>query len=429
MSARCIQPIREPLDAVVRLPGSKSLSNRAALVAGLSRGQSVLSNFLFAQDTERLLEGLRSLGIAVEVDLAERRVEITGCSGHLPASEAVIDCGESGTMLRFFTALCATATGEYRLYGSGRLHQRPMAPLVAALRRMGALLEFEEQEDHAPLVVHGRGLRGGHIALDSSLSSQFASAVLLAGPCATSDVMLEVTGAGVSLPYLRMTCGVMKSFGIDLVTEDYRKIVLPAPQTYESTNYAIEPDASSAGYFLAACAICGGALRIEGLGRDSIQGDLRLLGVLEEMGCTYELEDRAVRIHKRLGAQLAAVDVDLADMPDAAPTVAVLGLFSAGAVRIRNVAHLQLKESPRLTVLAAQLRRLGAGVDIHDDGLTVHPPERIEAAELDPCDDHRMAMALSLAGLAAEGISIRNPACVNKSFPDYFATLESLSRS
>lgn len=429
MSAYSIQPIREPLDAVVRLPGSKSLSNRAALVAGLSRGQSVLSNFLFAEDTERLLEGLRSLGIAVAVDAAEQRVEITGCSGHLPVGDAAIDCGESGTMLRFFAALCATATGDYRLYGSGRLHQRPMAALVAALRSMGALIEFEDQEDHAPLVVHGRGLRGGHIEVDSSLSSQFASAVLLAGPCARSDVMLEVTGAGVSLPYLRMTCGVMKSFGINLVTEDHRKIILPAPQAYESTNYAIEPDASSAGYFLAACAICGGDLRIEGLGRDSIQGDLQLLGVLEEMGCAYEFEDRAVRIHKGVDVQLAGVDADLAAMPDAAPTLAVLGLFAAGAVRIRNVAHLQHKESQRLTVLAAQLRRLGARVDVHDDGLTVHPPDKIEAAELDPCDDHRMAMALSLVGLAAEGISIQNPSCVNKSFPDFFATLESLSRS
>ncbi len=427
MSTHAIERITEPLDAVVRLPGSKSLSNRALIAAGLSRGRSIVSDFLFADDTEYMLNGLKSLGIALQADRRENRVEITGCAGHLSELEADIDCGESGTMLRFCAALCATAIGKYHLHGSGRLHQRPMGPLVAALRRMGALVEFQEREDHAPLIIHGRGLRGGQIEIDGSVSSQFASAILLASPCARSDVMLEVTGDPVSEPYVKMTCAVMKSFGAAWVTEDYHRIIVPAPQSYESTNYTIEPDASSAGYFLAAAAICGGKVRIEGIGRDSYQGDLRLVEVLYEMGCLCRVDDQVVEVERAAGATLrGGLDLDLGDMPDAAPTVAVLGLFADGPVRIRNLAHLQHKESPRLTVLARQLGRLGGAVEVHHDGLTVHPPEKIKATELDPCGDHRMAMALSLVGLAVEGISIRNPSCVNKSFPDFFATLSAL---
>ena len=228
MAAQSIQPISKPLQAVVQVPGSKSLSNRALIAAALAHGRSIVSNFLFADDTEHLLDGLGALGIALETDVAEKRVEITGCSGHLPASDADIDCGESGTMLRFCSALCATATGRYRLAGGGRLHDRPLAPLVAALRRLGALIEFEGREDHAPLIIHGQGLRSGEIDIDGSISSQFASALLLAAPCALGDVMLSITGAPVSKPYVRTTCAVMKSYGIDLVTEDYRRIVVPA---------------------------------------------------------------------------------------------------------------------------------------------------------------------------------------------------------
>jgi len=427
MTSQAIQPINQPLDAVVRVPGSKSLTNRALIAAALAHGRSILSNALFADDTERLLAGLETLGIALETDQAENRVEITGCGGHLPASDADIDCGESGTMLRFFTALCATAAGRYRLGGRGRLHQRPIAPLVDALRQMGALVEFEEQDGYAPLIVHGQALSGGQIEVDGSTSSQFASAILLAGPCARGDVMLTMTGTPISEPYVRMTGAVMQAFGISLVTDDYRRIIVPAPQMYQATNYAVEPDASSAGYFLAAAAICGGRVRIEGLGRTSCQGDLRLTHVLQQMGCTCRVEDGFVELERRPEQSLRGkLELDLGDMPDAAPTVAVLALFADGPVRICNVAHLQQKESPRLSVLAAQLDALGAEIDVHSDGLTVQPPEEIRPRTVDPCGDHRMAMAFALVGLSAPGIAIRDPSCVSKSFPGYFALLASL---
>ena len=428
MSAHAIRPITKPLDAVVRVPGSKSLTNRALIAAALAHGRSILSNALFADDTERLLAGLETLGIALEADRAENRVEITGCGGHLPASDADIDCGESGTMLRFFTALCATAAGRYRLFGRGRLHQRPMAPLVDALRQMGARVEFEEREGCAPLIVHGQALGGGQIEVDGSTSSQFASAVLLAGPCARSDVMLTITGTPISEPYVRMTGAVMQAFGINIVTEDYRRIIVPAPQMYQATNYDIEPDASSAGYFLAAAAICGGRVRIKGLGRTSCQGDLRLTEVLEQMGCTCRVEDGFVELERRPDQALrGGLEFDLGDMPDAAPTVAVLALFADGPVRIRNVAQLQQKESARLSVLAAQLGALGAEIEVHRDGLTVQPAREIRPGTVDPCGDHRMAMAFALVGLSAPGVSIGDPGCVSKSFPGYFALLASLS--
>lgn len=220
----------------------------------------------------------------------------------------------------------------------------------------------------------------------------------------------------------------MRAFGVELVTEDYRRIIVPAPQAYEGRNYAIEPDASSAAYFLAAAAICGGRLRVEGLGQDSCQGDLGIVNILKQMGCTCRLEKDYVEAERAPDVTLRGEkEFDLGDMPDIAPTVAVLGLFADGAIRIRNVAHLEHKESRRLTVLASGLRRLGAGVDAHEDGLTIHPPPAITPAELDPQGDHRMAMALSLAGLAAEGISMRDAGCVSKSFPGFFEVLASLA--
>jgi 3-phosphoshikimate 1-carboxyvinyltransferase len=410
------------------VPGSKSITNRALIAAALAHGRSILSNILFADDTERLMAGLKTLGIALGIDRAENRVEITGCGGHLPVSDAVIDCGESGTMLRFFTALCATAAGRYRLFGHGRLHQRPMAPLVDALRRMGALIEFEEKEAYAPLIVHGQALRGGQIDIDGSQSSQFASAILLAGSCARSDVMLAVTGTPISEPYVRMTAAVMKAFGISLVTEDYRRIVLPAPQAYEATNYEIEPDASSAGYFLAAAAICGGRVRIEGLGRKSCQGDVKLTSVLEQMGCICRAGDDFLELERRPDQTIrGALDLDLGDMPDVVPTVAILALFADGPIRIRNVAHVQQKESQRLSVLAAQLGALGVEIDLFEDGLAVQPLREIRPGTIDPRGDHRVAMALALIGLSEPGIAIGDPDCVSKSFPGYFGQLASLS--
>lgn len=428
MSPLAVRRCFGPIDAVVDVPGSKSISNRAAIAAALAHGRSVLSNFLLAEDTERLIVGLSALGISMQTDRVENRVEVTGCAGHLPESAADLDCGESGTMLRLCTACCAAARGRYRLHGSGRLHQRPMGPLVEALRQLGAAIEFEQQEDHAPLIVHARGLRGGAIEVDGSLSSQFASAILLAAPLAASDVMLTITGQHVSEPYVRMTIEVMKAFDVQCITEDYRRIIVPAPQTYTATNYRIEPDASTAAYFLAAAAICGGRVRITGLTRASCQGDMRIADLLQHMGCRVTVGEDGIEVHRDpSGNSLRGVHADLGHVPDLVPTIAVLALFCSGPTWIGNVAHVEHKESKRLTVLDRELSRLGGRIERHSDGLTIHPPRCIGTCTIDPEGDHRIAMACALVGLVIDGISISDPHCVAKSCPNFFELLSSLT--
>jgi len=427
-----VMPVTGPVDAVVAVPGSKSLTNRALVAAALADGTSLLTNVLSADDTRRMVGALRSLGIRITWDGAANRAEVTGCGGLIPVGEARLLCGNAGTVMRFLAAMAALGEGRYELDGDPRMRERPIGELVQALRELGAGVEFVDQEGFPPLIVHARGLSGGTVSLARTPSSQFISAILLSSPYARSDVMMDLPQDSPSRPFLRMTTAVMEAFGVGVVAqygEDIRFIV-PAPQRYQAVNLAIEPDATNATYFWAAAAVAGGRVTVEGLGTDSVQGDVRFVDVLELMGCRVIREPRSITVEgPPTGKRLRAVDVDLKDMPDTAPTLAVTALFAAGRTSIRNVGHLRIKETDRLAALRSELTRLGAAVEERTDGLTIHPPDQLRPATIETYDDHRMAMSFALAGLKCPGVVIHDPGCCGKTFPGFFARFEGLARS
>jgi len=421
-------PASQPLDTVVSLPGSKSITNRALIVAALADGTSVLSGALLAEDTRLMIDALKTLGIAVTVDEPGNTVEVTGCRGHLPASEGRLFCGNAGTVMRFCTALVATGFGLFELDGAERMRQRPIAKLVEVLQVLGAGVEYMGKEEYPPLRVRAGHLRGGHISFASLESSQFVSALMLVAPSARGDVLIEASGNMPSTPYLKMTTAVMDKFGVSVV-EQYRpdniRLIVPAPQHYAATCFTIEPDASGSTYFLAAPAIAGGKVTVKGVGTCSIQGDARFVTVLERMGCRIErAADALTVVGPAANKPLSGIDIDLNDMPDTVPTVAALALFAAGPTTVRNVANLRLKESNRIDDLGDELCKLGARVDRRPDGLTIHPPDQLRPAALDTHNDHRLAMSFALIGLRQSGVVINDPTCCAKTFPDFFRRWE-----
>jgi 3-phosphoshikimate 1-carboxyvinyltransferase len=424
MTSIALQPARQPLDAVVRIPGSKSLTNRALLIAALADGPTLLTGVLEADDTRHMIHALRSLDINVIVEADGETAEVHGCAGHLPALEADIYCGNSGTTIRFCTALCALGQGMYRLDGTRRMRERPIGQLVHVLQTLGIPIQYLDREGYPPLEVRGRGLGGGHIAFDSPPSSQLISAMLMVAPRARGDILIDVTGPPVSAPYIRMTLASLDAFGVatvDRITNRGAKFIVPAPQPYRGRQYAIEPDASNASYFLAAPAVAGGRVTVAGLGTSSVQGDARFVDVLEEMGCRIERGPDQLTVHGPTARDpLRGIDIDLNDMPDMVQTLAVLALFADGPTRVSNVANLRIKETDRLSALAHELRNRGAAVEERPDGLTIQPPERIAPGAVNTYDDHRMAMSFALAGLGADGIVINDPECTAKTFPDFF---------
>lgn len=429
MSAYSCKAASAPLDATVNIPGSKSLTNRALVAAALADGTSILSGMLIAEDTTLMIEGLRRLGIAVTVDEATQTTEVTGCRGQIPQSEADLFCGNSGTTIRFLTALTALSHGRYQLDGIARMRRRPIGGLTSALQALGAGIEFLADEGFPPLVVHACGLRGGHVAFDSPESSQMVSAMLLAVPYASNDVFVEVEGPLPSAPYVRMSTSLMNDFGVAVIEDAREKVrfVVEAPQRYQAVHMAIEPDATSATYFLAAPAVAGGRVTVRGLSRDSIQGDVAFVDVLAGMGCRVERGVRELTVCDPPEDQrLHGINVDLNAMPDTVPTLAILALFADSPTIIRNVANLRVKESDRLAALSKELRKLGAMVEERRDGLTIHPPLETTPAVIDTYNDHRMAMSFALAGLKCPGLVINDPECCAKTFPDFFDRLEAM---
>lgn len=424
MSAMMLHPPAGPLNAVVRVPGSKSLTNRALVVASLADGTSALTGLLLADDTRHMVDCLRALDIGLTVDETQHTAAVRGCGGHIPATDAKLYCGNSGTTMRFCTAMASLGIGTYRMEGVQRMYERPIGSLIDALRRLGGRFEYLLSEGYPPLNVHAVGLTGGQVVFSSAPSSQMISGLLMAAPYARSDVFIDVRGPMVSAPYVEMTLSVMEAFGVEVVAQagtDGSKYIVAAPQRYTGRDFTIEPDASNASYFLAAPAVAGGRVTVEGLGSSSVQGDARFGDVLERIGCRIDREATRLTVHgPPAGRRLAGIDVDLNDMPDMVQTLAVVALFAAGPTRIRNVANLRLKETNRLAALSTELSRLGASVDMHADGLTIHPASAITPAAIDTYDDHRMAMSFTLATLAADGITINDPGCVSKTFPDFF---------
>lgn len=425
--------IDRPLDATVTLPGSKSITNRALIAAALAEGNSILKGVLLAEDTLLMIDAIRQLGVAVTVDETECVAEVSGCRGHIPASEADLFCGNSGTTIRFCAALCATGHGQFRLDGVPRMRERPIGGLVDALRALGSRVQYEDREDHPPVVVHASGLLGGEVCFDDPASSQWISAVLLAAPYARSDVMIDARGAIPSVPYLKMTSYVMSQFGVNILEqyEDRRvRFIVEASQRYAPTNISIEPDASAATYFWAAAAVAGGRVSVEGIAASSVQGDAKFADVLEQMGCDVKREPARTTVSGPPGGELCGVDVDMGDMPDAAMTLAVVALFAKGETRIRNVANLRIKETDRLAALSTELRKLGATVEELPDGLRIVPGRKCAAqAKIATYDDHRMAMAFTVAGLRYPGLTISDSRCVAKTFPDFFQCFERACRT
>ncbi len=416
-----VQPVAGPLQGSIRPPGSKSLTNRAVVIAALARGESRLTNVLDSQDTSVMLESCRRLGVAVEHDSATCNVRVPGCGGRFPASQADLWLENSGTSIRFLTAACTTGEGRFKLDGNARMRQRPILDLVTALNALGADVRCATESGCPPVEIVANGLPGGRTSVAANLSSQYLSALLMAAPCAKSPVELQIAGGLVSEPYIDMTLGVMRRFGAK-VTRGNDGSLRIEPTGYRGTEYDIEPDASAASYFFAAAAITGGTVTVLGLGRDSLQGDLQFVNALARMGCDVVIgEDRTI-VH---GKELRGIDIDMNAISDTAQTLAAVAVFAKGPTTIRNIAHVRHKETDRIAAVVTELKRLGLQADERPDGLTIHPGSP-QPATIETYDDHRMAMSFSLIGLKSPGIRIANPSCTAKTYPNYFADLERL---
>ena len=413
-----------PPGTVIRVPGSKSLTNRALIVAAMADGPSVLTGALDSEDTRVMLESLRRLGIAVEHDPASATIRVPGCGGSIPAREASLEVANSGTSLRFLTAMLATGQGSYHLDGTPRMRQRPVADLLTALNGLGADAQSDLGTGCPPVTIRASGLDGGFAFVKGNVSSQFLSGLLMALPYSRDVTTVEVQGVLVSQPYVAMTIAVMEAFGVTIGNRKFRRFDV-YPAHYRGREYPIEPDASAASYFFALAAVVGGSVTVEGLGGSSLQGDMAFADVLEYMGCTVSREPGRTTV---TGGALRAVDVDMNAMSDTVMTLGVVALFADGVSRIRNVAHIRHKESDRIAALAAELRKLGAGVDELPDGLVIHPPppDQLRGASIATYDDHRMAMSFAIAGLCIPGVTILDPGCVAKTYPVFWDDLQSL---
>jgi len=415
-----LEPARGPIDVEVALPGSKSYTNRALVLAALAEGISELSGALFSEDTEVMADSLQRLGIPVHGDPARLTFIVEGKSGTIPATRAECFVGNSGTTARFLTAVLALGHGEYRVDGVPRMRQRPIEPLLEALRQLGVDARSVDGNGCPPVLVRARGLAGGQVRLPGTLSSQYLSALLMVGPCTPQGLEIEVEGKLVSQPYVELTIETMQAFGASVVREEEHRFVVPGGQGYRGRAYTVEPDASAASYFFALAAVTGGRVRVRNLGTRSAQGDTRFVDVLEQMGC------HVIRTADTLTVEgpprLSGVEVDMNGISDTVQTLAAIAPLASGPVVIRNVAHIRHKETDRLHALVTELRRLGVVVEEFSDGLAVYPSV-IRPGIVRTYDDHRMAMSFAILGCRVPGITIDNPSCVAKTFPDFFERL------
>jgi 3-phosphoshikimate 1-carboxyvinyltransferase len=370
-----------------------------------------------------MIVALRSLGISVEANDEGTQLKIAGCGGRIPNDDASLFVGNSGTTVRFLAAMLALGHGSYRLEGTPRMHERPIADLIAALLDLGVDIRSERDNGCPPVVIDARGLPGGRATVKGDVSSQFLSGLLMACPYATEPTTLVVAGTLVSQPYVHMTLAVMRAFGIDMSDKNLARFEVPKA-VYRAIDYAIEPDASAASYFCAAAAITGGTVTVEGLTRKSLQGDVAFVDVLAKMGCLVMENENSITV---TGAPLHGVDVDMNAISDTVQTLGPVALFAEGPTTIRGVGHIRHKETDRIGDLARELRKLGATVDESADGMTI-TPGLPQAATIDTYDDHRMAMSLALAGLRILGVVIRDPDCTRKTYPEYFRDLATIVR-
>ncbi len=419
-----ITPLDRPVDAKVTIPGSKSYTNRALLIAALSDGVTTLTGALLSDDTKYMAESLRRLGIEVVADKDAQIFVVHGTGGRIPSSGADLFVGGSGTCARFLTAFTALGSGRFVIDGGERMRERPIQDLLVGLEGLGASATTRHGTGCPPVVVNADGLRGGRTFMPGDRSSQYFTALLLVSSYAAENVEIRVEGDLASKPYIDMTLAIMRHFGVDVVNDDYNTFHVAAGQRYTATTYAIEPDATNATYFLAAAAVTGGRVTVGGLSEESAQGDVRFARVLEQMGCAVDIDDTGITV--RGPQQLSGIDIDLNGMPDTAQTLCAIAPFASEPVTICNVPVLRIHETDRIAAVETELTKLGVRVETWHDGMTVHPASQILPARLETYDDHRMAMSLSLIGLREPGVVINDPGCVNKTFPEYFSVLDTL---
>ena len=429
-----IIPISHPLNATVRVPGSKSLTNRALLIAALTNGKTRLTNALFSDDSRYFAKALQNLGFGLTLNESKHEMTVNGLGGRIPAQKAELFIGNAGTAARFLSAFLTLGDGEYILDGEPRMRERPIGDLVESLTELGAqvtsLITHHSSLVTPPLKITASGLPGGKTTIAGDISSQFLSALLMVAPYAQNPIEITLSTELNSKPYIDMTIAIMRDFGVEIQRDGYQAFkIFPANYELPTITYEIESDASAASYFFAAPAICGGSVRVENISRRSVQGDVAFLDVLEKMGCTVTEAGNAILVTCRLPLQ--GLDIDMRDIPDTAQTLAAIAPFANSPTRIRGIASARVKETDRVSATCTELARLGVKVEEHPDGMAIYPlvepvETHIQPATIKTYNDHRMAMAFSLIGLRAPGVTIENPGCVSKTFPNFFGVLETL---
>ncbi len=425
MQSLTLQPIAH-IDGVINLPGSKSVSNRALLLAAMAKGTTRLTNLLDSDDIRHMLNALSQLGISYQLSDDRTECTIEGINGSLTANQSVeIFLGNAGTAMRPLAAALSLGTHDIVLTGEPRMKERPIGHLVDALREGGAQIDYLETNGFPPLRLKG-GFKGGNIHVDGSVSSQFLTALLMAAPLAETNTSIRIEGELVSKPYIDITLALMSSFGVQVENHQYEYFEIAANQHYQSPgHYLVEGDASSASYFLAAAAIKGGSVRVTGIGRNSLQGDTKFANVLEKMGAKIRWGDDYVECER---GTLVGIDMDMNAIPDAAMTIGTVALFAKGETVIRNIYNWRVKETDRLFAMATELRKVGAEVEEGHDYIRIQPPVHLQHAEIETYNDHRIAMCFSLVALSDTPVTILDPGCTAKTFPDYFEQLAKLSK-
>ncbi|NGN97790.1 3-phosphoshikimate 1-carboxyvinyltransferase [Grimontia sp. S25] len=427
MEQLTLQPISK-INGEVNLPGSKSVSNRALLLAALAKGTTRLTNLLDSDDIRHMLNALSKLGVTYRLSADKTECEVEGLGGAFKTSEPLeLFLGNAGTAMRPLAAALCLGEGEYVLTGEPRMKERPIGHLIDAMRTVGADVTYLENENYPPLKIISQDIQGGDVEIDGTISSQFLTALLMTAPLFSGDTNIRIKGDLVSKPYIDITLHIMAQFGVEVANSDYQTFHVKGNQSYTAPgDFLVEGDASSASYFLAAAAIKGGEVKVTGIGKKSVQGDVKFADALAAMGADIEWGDDYV-IARR--GELKAVDLDFNHIPDAAMTIATAALFAEGTTSIRNVYNWRVKETDRLSAMATELRKVGAEVEEGEDYITITPTPNLQHAAIDTYDDHRMAMCFSLVALSDTPVTINDPKCTSKTFPDYFDKLASLSES
>jgi len=429
MEQLTLNPINK-INGEIFLPGSKSLSNRALLIAALANGVTKITNLLVSDDITHMLNALTTLNIEYTLSDCGTECTVIGNNGFFNVDEAVeLYLGNAGTAMRPLCAALAASEGEFILTGEPRMKERPIGHLVNALAQLDADVTYLENSDYPPVKIKGKALTaisdGNTVSIDGSISSQFLTAILMITPLLKTDTQIQIEGELVSKPYIDITLNIMSRFGVEVQNNDYQSFTVQGNQSYQAVEkYMVEGDASSASYFLAAGAIKGGEVTVHGVGKLSVQGDKHFADVLEKMGAAVTWADESITV---VGKPLTAVDMDMNHIPDAAMTIATTALFAKGTTSIRNIYNWRVKETDRLFAMATELRKVGAEVIEGEDFITITPPETLKHAEIDTYDDHRVAMCFSLVALSDTPVTINDPKCTAKTFPDYFDKLAQVS--